>query len=175
MGWKNVKEHYRIEHIVQVTEAGICIGSPYIHNLIAIGMDGAIKKADDGRVNEDLRRYMSEFTADPAKLRELIKAPDKFTASIPVYTYDGGEILEKFCEKPGWPNVTHDGHIQYENIFSTDKAKVVRWAKENAKLGIEWKDRRIADLRLDISRIEHDMGKDVENLAKLEKDYPSAK
>jgi len=37
MGWKNIKEHYRINHYVQVTEQGICIGSPYIHNIIVIG------------------------------------------------------------------------------------------------------------------------------------------
>lgn len=30
MGFKNLKEHYRIKHIVQVTDAGICIGSPWL-------------------------------------------------------------------------------------------------------------------------------------------------
>ena len=44
MGWKNIKEHYRIGHAVQVTDAGICIGSPYIHNIIIIGVDGTLKK-----------------------------------------------------------------------------------------------------------------------------------
>jgi len=44
MGWKNVKEHYRIGHSVQVTEQGVCIGSPYVHNLIVVGLDGRFVK-----------------------------------------------------------------------------------------------------------------------------------
>ena len=35
MGWKNIKEHYRIGHTVHVTDKGICIGSPYIQASLA--------------------------------------------------------------------------------------------------------------------------------------------
>lgn len=135
MGWKNVKEAYNIGHIVQVTDEGICIGSPYIHDLIVIGMDGRIKKHHDGRSNADLARYMQEFDADPEKLKQLVLSEDHFDSSVTVYTYDGGNILEKLCEKPGWPNVTHDGLLMYDNTFSTDRTAIIKRAIREAEAG----------------------------------------
>src|SRR5687768_3761792 len=100
MGWKNIKEHYRIGHSVCVTEQGICIGSPYIHDIIVIGLDGKLKKRyeRDGS-NEDLERYQQEIEADPALLKKLIDGPDRFTKDVTVYTFSDGEIIEKKCEQ----------------------------------------------------------------------------
>ena len=162
------------DHYVCINKEGICIGSGYIHNLIVIGLDGAIKKADDGRVNAELRRYMAEFKADPEKLRSLVRSPDTFTKHLPVYTYDGGEIVEKFCEEHGWPNVTHDGCMMYENTFSPDKSRVVQWAKRNAESGIQWQEERIADLKKNIAEIEALLYQSKVNRAKLETDFPEA-
>ena len=53
--------------------------------------------------------------------------------SLPVYTYEGGEIIEHKCEAYGWPNLTDDGQVMYNNKFSSDRNEVVRWAKENAE------------------------------------------
>lgn len=158
MGWKSVKEHYRIGHSVQVTEQGLCIGSPYIHDIIVIGLDGKIKKPDFGGGNEDLKRYMREFEADPERLKSLVEAEDKFEKSIRVYTYDySGNIIEKQCEEPGWPNVTHDGQMMYDNTFSTDRKNVVKWAKSEIKAGI----------RLVKDRIKEDRRKLLESEARL--------
>ncbi len=175
MSWKNVKEHYRIVHSVCITQEGICIGSPYIHNLIVIGLDGEIKKGDDGRANEDLRRYMDEFKADPELLRMLVKAPDVFTKHLPVYTYDGGEILEKFCEEYGWPNVTHDGFMMYDNMFSGDKAKVVKWAKQTAESEIKYFEERAEALKKQAAENETRSYEWKCHRAKLETNYPEAK
>lgn len=144
MGWKNVKEYYRIEHAVQVTDAGICIGSPYIHNLIVIGLDGTLAKRDDGRCNEELRRYMAEFDADPQTLKRMVVTPDTFEKSVTVYTYDDGEILEKQCEVLGWPNVTHDGQMMYDNTHWTDRAKAVARARSNAEAWVRSCKERVA-------------------------------
>jgi hypothetical protein len=171
MGYKLLKEHYRIGHAVCVTDKGICIGSPYIHDLIIVGLDGTIIKADDGRVNEDLKRYMAEMKADPEKLREVVQSPDTFKASIPVYTYDGGNIMEEKCEKTGWPNVTHTGHMMYENTYSPDRRKAVKWAKANAKAGIELGQRRVSEIKADLARIEAFVKECEADLAKLEADY----
>jgi hypothetical protein len=171
MGYKLLQEHYRICHVVCVTDKGICIGSPYIHDLIIVGLDGTIIKAHDGRVNKDLKRYMEEMKADPAKLREVVQATDTFEASISVYTYDGGNIIEEKCEKPGWPNVTHAGHMMYENTYSTDKRKVVKWAKENAKSGIKWQSERVEEIKRDLAKIETLVKESQADLAKLEPDY----
>jgi hypothetical protein len=138
MGWKNVKEHYRIGHLVCVTHEGISIGSPYCPNLIVIGNDGRLRKEREAlAANKELVRYQTEMEADPAKLKELIDTPDTFERSIPIWTYDGGDIIEKQCEDPEPLNVTHDGQLIYENRHSTDRQKVVAFAKRNAEAGIE--------------------------------------
>jgi hypothetical protein len=176
MGWKNVKEHYRIGHIVQVTEKGICIGSPYIHDLLVIGLDGAIVKPYTTKgVNEDLERYQKEMDHDMGKLRELVVNHDTFEKSIPVYTYDKGDILEKQCEEPKWPNVTHDGLLMYDNAFSTDKAKVVKWAKENAKLWLETCGARLEEKRAEVLKWERMLADAESDRRKLETDYPTSK
>lgn len=141
MGWKAIRDYYRIRHIVQVTSEGICIGSPYVHDIIVIKDGKIVRRWGEG--NSDVVRYLSEMEADPAKLAALVAAEDTFERSIPVYTYEGGEILEKQCEELGWPNVTHDGMLQYENSFSPDRAKVAMWAKHNAEAGIEFAKERV--------------------------------
>lgn len=173
MGWKNVKEHYSIGHSVQVTPDGLCIGSPYVHDIIVINVaDGQIiKKYRDGSsCNADLHRYQTEFDRDPEKLRSLIESPDNFGPTQTVYTWEGGKILEKQCEELGWPNVTTDGQMMYENTFSTDRAQVVKWAIKDAQAAVKAYKRQAqersdalneAKLRL------HNAHRDLENLKKV--------
>lgn len=173
MGWKNIKDHYRISHIVQITEKGICIGSGYIHDLIVIGLDGVIKKRYGDRLssNADLARYQQEMNADPATLRTLVQSPDTFSTAIPVYTYDSGVILEKQCETPLYPNVTHDGCLMYENTFSTDKAEVIEWAKRNSDAAIRYVNERIQRLENDLAAARTELAQHRANRSQLESDY----
>lgn len=121
MGIKALVDRYRIEHIVQREDNGdILIGSPYISAIIRISKEGKIlKRYGDGRTNEDLQRYQKEMDEDEptGELKRLIDLPDTFGELTPIYTYKGGNIVKKYCEKPGWPNITTDGELIYENTF----------------------------------------------------------
>lgn len=142
MGWKKIKEHYRIEHIVQVVKGAFWIGSAYIPSLIIIDAAGELSKKDDGSGNDKLRRYQEEMESDPETLKRLAIEPDTFDQSIPVYTHKNFAIVEKQCEQLGWPNVTHDGELMYDNFFSTNRNQVIEWALRDAVLKIEnWKER----------------------------------
>lgn len=154
MGWKTVRERYRINHIVCVRDGRICIGSGYIGDLIVIGADGAVVKRYDERSNDDLLRYMAEMDADPQALREAVQAKDVFASSIPVYTYDDDRIIEKACEVVGWPNVTHDGDLMYENTHSTDRDQVVKWAKANLEAAIRTESGSLSQARKDLAGLE---------------------
>lgn len=173
MGWKAVRDHYRIEHIVQVTDKGICIGSGYIHDCIVIDKNRGevITRYDPSpgwSRNADLLRYQAEMDADPFKLAELVAAPDRFERSITVFTYAGGEILEKQCEELGWPNVTHNGLIQYENMFSTDRGLVRSWAIDNARAGVEWRREQVAQAKVDLEELEKQLAQREADLRQLE-------
>ena len=158
MGWKSVKKHYRIGHFVAVyPEKGICIGSPYIHDILVVSLDGVLTKTDEdnwGRsINSDIDRYQREMQADPEQLARLVKQPDTFERSIPVYTYEGAEIVECACEEIGYPNVTHDGRMMFENTFSADRDQVVKWAARNARASLEGWSERVAECTRDLARV----------------------
>ncbi|UXC93147.1 hypothetical protein EGM87_22900 [Sphingobium sp. RSMS] len=168
MGWKAVRDHYRIEHIVQVTSAGICIGSPYVHDIIVISIDrGEIIRRWGEPHRGELARYLEEMDADPFKLAELVAQPDTFERSIPVFTYEGGEIIEKQCEELGYPNVTHDGCIQYENTFSPDAGLVRVWAIDNAKAGIKWMTEAVHEAQRELAQKIDRLNQRQADLAKL--------
>ena len=177
MGWKAIKEYYQIKHYVSLYDGeGICIGSPYVHDLITINPEtGKLKPSiifDPGKEDDDLNRYWNDLSADPNKLLELIKQEDIFETSIPVYTYEGSEILEKFCEKPGWPNVTHDGYIMYENTFSTDKNKVIQWAKTEAAYSIKHFSQRVKEVESDLIKFRSFLSQAKADIKNLKLKYP---
>lgn len=150
MGWKSVKEHYRIEHLVHVMNGAIMVGSHYMPAIIGI-VSGSPKLVLNHLLrpfaNEDLERIWQEMEADPETLRKLVEQEDTFERSIPVYTFQRGEIIEKMCEYPGWPNVTHDGQLMYENRFSTDRDEVVQWAVRNAEAALQRIDQELEHLK----------------------------
>lgn len=143
MGWKALKEHFGIGHVVQVRGDVVCIGSTCISDLITVGFDGKIKATKLGPPfnNDDLDRYYEAISSDPKGVSELLAQEDRFERSITVYTYEEDRILELRCESANfeeWPIVTHCGRMMYENTFSTDREQVVAWAIRNAEAGVEW-------------------------------------
>lgn len=143
MGWKSVKEHYKIQHIVHIKRGNLCIGSGYINNIIEVTPAGEFVERYDRASNKELARYQQEIAQDLALFARLMSQQDHFMRSITVYTYDDSNIIEKQCEETGWPNVTHDGELMYENTFSTDRNVIVETALRNAKAHHEMTDRAL--------------------------------
>lgn len=118
-----------------------------------------------------LASYYPELDqTSPAQLLELIQAEDKFSASIPVFTYRGADNIEKHCEVPGWPNVTHDGELMHENMFSTDRSQVVELAKTDAKTKVEMHKQVLDRLEADVARLRDKLEQAKADLATLEED-----
>jgi len=173
MGWKTFKEHFGIEHIVQVVPGkGICIGSGYCHDLVTVDLKTGKLTPNSISLIISHRKYPSLCDASPEEILKIIAAPDKFERSITVYKWDGGNIIECFCEETGWPNCTHEGEIMYDNRFSTDKAKVVGWAKRDAMLGIEAQNSHIERYKGEVKRCQDWLDEETANLAKLNADFP---
>lgn len=172
MGWKTVKQHYQISHIVHVDDDAICIRSNMQPALIVIGVDGEFKQRYTDSSSEELQRIQDEMDAAPAKLIELIQAEDQFDKSVPVYTFEGADILEKYCEFPGWPRVTHAGELMYPNLFSTDKDKVIVWAKRNAERGLDAYTRLVEEAQAKLESVQSELEIQQRNCSKLSELYP---
>lgn len=146
MGWKTLKEALNTDCHVQVTSKGVCIGSGSIYELAVIDPDTGrvvVEPTFKGAIEKKCPRLLELW---PEEIKRLLDAEDQFERAIPVYTFHGSDIVEKWCEEPGWPNVTHDGCMMFINTFSTDKDKVVAWAKRNAISQIDFLQDEVAQL-----------------------------
>lgn len=172
MGWKALKEKFGIKHYVQITEAGICIGSAYVHDLVTINVNlGTIHESATfkGFIKNNYPKLLDTTSEE---ILSIINTPDVFESSITVYTYENGDIIEKKCEKIGWPNVTHDGYMMHENTYSTNKNKVVGWAKNNISLEVKYTQEHIGRKEKELEEFRAKLKKAKEIQAKLEEEYP---
>lgn len=173
MGWKNFKKHFGIEHNVQMTADGLCIGSSYVHNLAVVDVaTGAIRE------NQVFSRFLTENyptlkQATPQEILDVLNEQDTFTKSIPIYTYEDGKIIEKQCEVLGYPNVTHDGLMMYENTFSIDKQTIIDRAKEVMTCNIKHDLRNIQELEQKLASCKDQLAIDEADLLELETNYPA--
>lgn len=175
MGWKLLKDTFGItRHIVHVIDKGICIGSELCRDIVVIQAEtGQIIRMQPMFSDYIRVHYQALHEAEPAEIARLIAEPDSFKVSIPVYTYDDGTIIEKSCETPGWPNVTHDGQLMYDNTFSTSKEKVIEWAKRNIACRIEWLQEDVARQSCLLDQRFHDLALAKMAQEKLVSDYPT--
>jgi hypothetical protein len=142
MGCKAIKEKYQIKHIVAKYGDNICIGSPYVHDIITISPDGKLIKVWNGIGRDDtLERYLQELHADEktGELKRLFHLADAFENILPVYTYSGGKIIKKFCEKYGWPELTTDGDVMYENTYCRSYSEAYKMLLSNTKVKYTWR------------------------------------
>jgi hypothetical protein len=145
MGFKTIKEHYDIKHLVQVDirseyrEPCIYIGSPYYSDIIVIRIRDAkiVKHYEDN--HEQLSRYDAALTVDEKNgvLRQLIDRADVFEKDLPVFTVKGGYVVKELCEEYGWPNTTHTGKLMYNNSYSETKEKAYDILLKITKLNIK--------------------------------------
>ncbi len=159
MGWKLLKDRFAINHIVQVRDGRVLIGSPYVGNLAEINpKTGTLYR------NPTFPRFLDETypalaSAEPAEIIAILAAQDSFSASLPVWTYDGAKIIEQQCEERGYPNVTHDGTLQYNNAHFDTQDKALARAKQVAKADIEWLTKSVAEAEERLTGLRNDLAR----------------
>lgn len=172
MGWKTLKERFDIGHIVQVVGDQIYIGSGYVADLATVDMaTGIVTEKPEFRGFLSFNCH-SLLAATPEDVRQAIHAVDLFSADIPVYTYEGGQILEKRCETPGWPNVTHDGCLMYENTFFLEKADAIRRAKSHAAMTVQYARQSVERAQQELAEKRACLAQREAERAALEAEYP---
>ncbi|MGB0964487.1 MAG: hypothetical protein ACPGVY_17580 [Mycobacterium sp.] len=171
MGWKAIKQHFRIGHLVHVEKGMVCIGSPYISTIISIGPEGVPAQSQIGLYgNSELRRYWDEIeAAGPDAVRELIEQDDEFEKSLPVFAWDheSGSVVERKCEGYGWPNVTHCGVLMYENDHFADRADAVAYGLDNARSWVSYGKRELGEAEARVVKLRSELERREEDLAAL--------
>lgn len=147
MGFKVIKQHYDIKHIVAIYNeekyggACICIGSGYVHGLIAINIEtgkvfhsSIVTPGENSEIGQLAARIMED--EKNGVLRALIDEPDTFARNLPVFTTDNWAVKAELCEEYGWPNTTHTGRIMYENTYFRTRAEAYAELLKDTKNGI---------------------------------------
>lgn len=133
MGWKAVKDYYKIKHIAHIINGQFVIGSPMSPRIFVFSPKGDFLGQSEGTINIDLIRYKTEILTDVNKFVELFQSEDKFDQDIPVWFYRDGKVSIDHCENFGWPNVTHSGQLMYINAeFHKSEEEAIRASLENA-------------------------------------------
>lgn len=144
MGFQAVRKYYDIKHIVAVYDKRdfggpcICIGSPYIHDIIVIRISDAKVVKGYERGNDDLGRYYAAIKEDEKNgiLRGLIDTPDVFTQNLPVFTIKDWAVVADYCEEYGWPNTTNSGYIMYENTYFKTREEAYAYLLKDTAAGV---------------------------------------
>lgn len=150
MGWKTFKKHFEIEHLVTVHDETIYIGSPYVSDLVRVNMKTGVCTENSTFSNFLDENYPKLKQASPEEVIKTILKKDKFNDSLKVYTYKDGLIVEKLCEERGYPNVTHDGYLMYENTFSDTREGAAKMMLRDAVAGVRLLSSTISSLEKDI-------------------------
>lgn len=138
MGFKTFKNHFGIQnHIVSVVDGVLYIGSGYVSKLVGFNMQTGAVLFQEAFSDFLKKHYPEILNATDEERLALITVQDVFEQSIPVYTTNGGQIIEKVCEQLGFPNVTHDGELMYENTHFANKKHAIEYARKDLAYRIE--------------------------------------
>lgn len=161
MGWKSIKKHYQIDHIIQVDDGEVKIGSGYIPDLLRVTSEGQVIRSSVLGDSPELNRVAEAIEANRNAYISLLEAQDRFDDDLPVWTYEDGEIVQYQCEEYGWPNVTHCGRLMYENLFFDRRDQAVKAAIKNSEAAVSgWSSQ--------IKRTQEDLAKEQDHLARAE-------
>ena len=144
------------EYIISDHGEYIAVGSSYIHNLISVNKSTlkvkyALDTFNTGReaINhkplEEIWDKLHELI-ESGKIHDIIEGCDDIANPLPVYTVEDGQFIETTTDEYGWPNVTIDGKIMYENTHFKTKGEAVEWGIKSTINTLKWTDENILEL-----------------------------
>lgn len=175
MGWKAVKEFLNIKEPyihVHMVEGNLCIGSGYIATLMTFSPEGALIKSIDSSASQTIIEIKNKLTEEPQTLVSLLACEDRFDVFMTVYTYEGGEIVEKHCERVGYPNVTHDGQLMFDTSHFVDKKDAIARARKSVASGITNFQASLTELERKVAECKEGLERHLAEKAVLDSLYP---
>lgn len=154
------------DYTVAFYDEYIGIGSPLCHDLIKLDIaTKRIRYALDS-YNKEGRKALerkSELLFIWDKLHELvasgeideiINGNDVIEYELPVYTVRKGILISTTTDAYGWPNVTIDGHMMYDNTYFKTMAEAIQYGVEDYEYRISHLTERVSELRSEADKLE---------------------
>lgn len=166
-------------YIVHHTELQICVGSHLCHELLNV--EKATMKVKyqldtfhEGRKslkNEKLLEIWDKLheLIENGQLNEIMDGKDELENPLPVFSVENGEIIESLTDAYGYPNVTDDGILMYDNThFSTEK-QALEYAVEEYSAGVEFLQRRLKEIEQDLTNMKNKLAMEKRYLESVKK------
>lgn len=157
----------------------IAIGSPLCHDLISVNKETLKLRyaLDTWRKGREALEEKGELLFIWDKLQELINSgeikdiingKDEIENPLPVFTVDGGKLIESVTDEYGWPNTDDNGVLMCENTHFKTKEEAIRYGIEESKAGIEMDTRNLQELEERMQKIKNRMEVDRKNIEHLQ-------
>lgn len=140
MGLKSLVLEFGIRYIVQKIKCSktdkeyIAIGSILCPEIIIIDEGYKVRWGNLGSRDDKLGELYDKLdkAENDGSLKRIIEEKDNVNNVITVYTYKKGKVVKTYCEELGWPNLTVDGWIMFENTYFTDRKDALNECRKDA-------------------------------------------
>lgn len=154
-------------YIVNNQKDYIAVGSPLCHNLISVdkktlkikyvldtwntGRQSVGHHEELGFIWDTLQELINN-----GEIHDIINGNDEIDNPLPVYTIEGGKLIETWTDEYGWPNTTIDGTIMYENTHFKTRKEAIEDGIRDYKNRYEYKREYFEELKEKIKKTEED-------------------
>lgn len=171
------------EYFITNDGGNIAIGTSMCHNLITVNrktlkISYAIDTWHEGRnalKSEKLKFIwdkLEELIAS-GKIGEIIEKDDVIENPITVFTCENGKIIERHTDKLGWPNVTHDGFMMWDNTYFTTRLEAIEYGILAIESRLQYSKENREGLLLKLEECNSRIADTEEKLANLKKEKES--
>lgn len=155
-------------YIIHETQEHICVGSPYVSNLISVHKDSlemkyALDTFREGKRSLRKKELVAiweqlEHLISTGEIQEIIQGEDVINAPLPVFTYDQDyRIVESVTDSYGWPNTDIRGELMYDNTWFATKNEAIQKAIKECEAVIAWQSELLETKRAEIATLEKEI------------------
>jgi hypothetical protein len=144
------------EYIIHERKNNIMIGSPMCYHLISFDKESfemkyALDTSNEGKKSINNKELVFiwdklEEMIKNGEIKDIINGKDEIKNPLPVYYIENNELKKGFTDKYGWPNVTEDGILMYDNTFFKNKEDAVKYGIKEMEISKKWTKESIKEL-----------------------------
>lgn len=152
-------------YIVHYTDSKICVGGRLCHELLHVEkatfkVRYKLDTFHEGRKslnNEKLLEIWDKLheLIENGQLNDIMDGKDELENPLPVFSVKNGEVIKSLTDAYGYPNITDDGILMYENTHFPTEKQALENAIEEYKAGVRLSQRRIHDIEKDLDEMKN--------------------
>jgi hypothetical protein len=126
----------------------IAVGGPLCHDLISVDKNPirfrrlALDYGNKGRSSLDGELLLIYDKLDElmksGELAEIIEGKDEIENPLPVYWVEDGQLNESATDAHGWPNLTEEGILMYNNTHFPTKEQALKKGISEYESRVKW-------------------------------------